>query len=533
MTIKKVAAVTSAAALTLTLAACSSSSDSASGSGSGPEGGDNYILANGTEPQNPLVPGNTNEVGGGNIIDNIFSGLVYYDKDGKVHNEVAESIEPNDDHTEFTVKLKDWKFSDGSPVTANSFVDAWNYTVRESQLGAYFFEPIKGYKEGVESLEGLKVVDDKTFTITLAAPEADFGQRLGYSAYFPLPESAFDDMEAFGETPVGNGPYKLSEWNHNQDAVIVPNDEYAGERKPQNDGVKFTFYPSQDSAYSDLLAGNLDTLDAVPDSAFAVYKDDLGERAVNQPAAVFQSFTIPESLEHFSGEEGKLRRQALSYAINREEITDTIFQGTRTPAKDFSSPVLPGYSESIEGNDVVSYDPEKAKELWKQADEISPWSGTFSIAYNSDGGHQSWVDATTNSIKNTLGIEATGAPYPDFKSLRDEVTNRTIKTAFRTGWQADYPSIGNFLSAVYATGAGSNDGDYSNPEFDKKLKEAGSAANTEDAAKIYNEAQTMLFEDLPAIPLWYSNVTGGYSEAVDNVAFNWKSQPVFTDITKQ
>lgn len=93
MTIKKVAAVTSAAALALTLAACSSSSDSASGSGSGSEGGDNYILANGTEPQNPLVPGNTNEVGGGNIIDNIFSGLVYYDKDGKVHNEVAESIE--------------------------------------------------------------------------------------------------------------------------------------------------------------------------------------------------------------------------------------------------------------------------------------------------------------------------------------------------------------------------------------------------------------------------------------------------------
>ena len=108
----------------------------------------------------------------------------------------------------------------------------------------------------------------------------------------------------------------------------------------------------------------------------------------------------------------------------------------------------------------------------------------------------------------------------------------TIETAFRTGWQADYPGMGNFLAALYGTGAGSNDGDYSNPDFDAKIREADAAGSPEEAAELFKEAQTILFEDLPAIPLWYSNVTAGYSENVDNVVFGWDSVPVFTDITK-
>lgn len=531
MTLKKTLAVVSAASLPLTLAACGGD-DSSSASDSG--AGDNYVIVNGYEPQNPLIPANTNEVGGGRIVDSLYSGLVYYDGEGEAQNELAESIEPNEDNTEFTVKLKESTFSDGSPVTANNFVDAWNYAVANDQLNASFFSNIKGFKEGVEKLEGLKVVDDLTFTIALNSPEQDFPAQLGYSAFYPLHESAYDDMDAYGQNPITNGPYKLSEWNHNQDATVVPNEEYKGGQTPQNDGIKFVFYASQDAGYADLLSGNLDVLDAVPDSAFDVYETDLGERAVNQPTAIFQSFTLGENLEHFSGEEGALRRQAISHAINREEITDTIFKGTRTPAKDFTSPVLPGYSEDIKGNEVVEYDPEKAKKLWAEADKIKKWDNpSVEIAYNSDGGHKSWVDATANSIKNTLGIEAVGAPYPDFKSLRDEVTNRTIKTAFRTGWQADYPSQGNFLAPLYKTGGSSNDGDYTNPEFDKLLEEALTAKSDDEATKKYNEAQAILFKDLPSIPLWYSNATGGYSENVDNVVFSWKSQPVYYNITKK
>src|SRR5699024_10710829 len=107
-------------------------------------GGDNYILANGTEPQNPLVPANTNETGGGKIIDSIFSGLVGYDADGETYNEVAESIEANDDNTEFTITLKDWKFTDGTDVTSESFVKACDAAVANAQRGAYSISPNKG-----------------------------------------------------------------------------------------------------------------------------------------------------------------------------------------------------------------------------------------------------------------------------------------------------------------------------------------------------------------------------------------------------
>ncbi|MBZ4485884.1 ABC transporter substrate-binding protein [Microbacterium sp. cx-55] len=519
----------------LALAGC------ASGGGSNESTGgssDAVISANGSEPQNPLIPTNTNETGGGKILDSIFAGLVYYDANGAPVNDVAEEI-TTEDPQHLTVKIKEGlTFTDGEEITADNFIKAWNYGALASneQLSSYFFEDIEGFSYDEDSeLTGLAQVDDYTFTIALNKPASDFALRLGYSAFYPLPDVAFDDMDAFGESPIGNGPYKLAAddaWQHDVEIDLVKNDEYTGGRAAQNGGLKIVFYASQDAAYADLLAGNLDVLDAIPDAALATYESDLGDRQVNQPAAIFQSFTIPESLAHFAGEEGKLRRQAISMAINRQEITDTIFQGTRTPASDFTSPVIDGWSDSLEGADVLGFDADKAKELWAEADAISPWDGTFQIAYNSDGGHQSWVDATTNSIKNTLGIEASGAPYVDFASLRTEVTNRTITTAFRTGWQADYPGLYNFLGPLYATNAGSNDGDYSNAEFDQLLSDGISSTDPATANEDFQSAQEILLQDLPAIPLWYSNVNGGFAETVDNVQFGWNSVPLYYAITK-
>ena len=529
------ASVALAAVGALALAGCSTgggSTTSTTGSSSA------IISANGSEPQNPLIPTNTNEVGGGKILDAIFAGLVYYDAKGEPVNDLAESI-TTDDPQNLTVKIKPGeKFTNGQEVTADSFIKAWNYGAKLSnkQLNSYFFEDIEGFSYDADSeLTGLKKVDDHTFTIKLTKPASDFALRLGYSAFYPLPDVAFDDMAAYGENPIGNGPYKLDgdgAWKHNVEIDLVKNDDYTGGRVAQNGGLKITFYATQDAAYADLLAGNVDVIDGVPASALATFQSDLGDRAVNQPAAVFQSFTIPERLAHFSGEEGKLRRQAISMAINREEITKTIFQGTRTAASDFTSPVIAGWSDSLTGADVLKFNAEKAKELWAQADAISPWSGTFQIAYNSDGGHAEWVDAVTNSIKNTLGIDASGAPFVDFASLRTEVTNRTIQTAFRTGWQADYPGLFNFLGPLYATNAGSNDGDYSNPAFDQLLTQGISETDPETQNADFQKAQEILLQDLPATPLWYSNVTGGYADTVSNVQFGWNSVPLYYAITK-
>jgi oligopeptide transport system substrate-binding protein len=497
------------------------------------------ITANGSEPQNPLIPTNTNEVGGGKILDSIFSGLVYYDADGKPVNEVADSIKTDDAKT-FTIKIKPGlKFTNGDPVDSQSFIKAWNYgaLLSNAQLSSYFFEDIEGFSYDEDSeLTGLKEVDDTTFTVTLKEARSDFPLRLGYSAYFPLPAAAWDDITAFGENPIGNGPYMLDgagAWKHEEKIDLVVNPDYKGGRTPKNGGLSIVFYLDQSAAYSDLLADNLDVLDAIPDSAYSTFESDLGDRAVNQAAAIFQSFTIPDRLAHFGGKEGTLRRQAISMAINRDQITDVIFEGTRTPATDFTSPVIAGYSDKLDGADVLEYNKKEAKKLWAEADKISPWSGTFSIAYNADGGHQGWVDAVSNSIKNTLGIDASGAPYPTFKEVRTLITDRTIETAFRTGWQADYPGLFNFLGPIYATNAGSNDGDYSSAEFDKALKQGAAETDVDKANGDFQKAQEILLKDLPAIPLWYSNVTGGYGTAVSNVKFGWNSVPLYYDITKE
>lgn len=514
--------------LSILVAACVAVSAVACASGS--QDNPNYVYALSSEPQNPLVPANTNETNGGRVIDLLFSGLVGYDVSGNAYNDLAASITQEKPDL-YKVILKPGEvFSDGTPVLAHNFVDAWNYAVANSLINASFFESIEGYREGAPSMSGLKVINDLSFTIKLAQREADFPLRLGHSAFFPLPDSAYKDMKEFGEHPIGNGPYLLRNWLHNESLTVEPNPRYKGSRHPKNEGIQFVFYAKPDAAYADLLAGNLDVMDQIPDSSFAAFEQELQDRAVNQPAAIFQSFTIPESLPHFSGKEGNLRRQALSMAVDRPLITEMIFSNTRTPATDFSSPVLPGFTGKVPGSEVTTFNPDKARDLWAQADEISPWEGTFSIAYNADGGHQVWVDAVSNSLRNVLGIEAVGAPYPDFKSLRDEVVNRTITTAFRTGWQADYPSIGNFLIPTFTTSASSNDGDYSNPEFDAAMNKAGNASSPEESIALYNKAQEILFQDLPAIPLWYSNVTGGYSEDASNVEFNWKSQPEYHNI---
>ena len=525
-------AVPAVVALSLTACAGGSTGGSASSDGSG-----GIVTAYGSEPQNPLIPANTNENGGGRIVDSLFSRLTYYKADGSSQNDVAESITTEDSKL-WTVKLhNDRKFSDGTPVMAKNFVEAWKMAAKESMNSVNFFEPIMGADdEGAGDLTGLKVVDDYTFTIELKQPTADFAGRLGYTAFSPLPDSTLADPKKGGEHPVGNGPYMVASdtaWEHNVKISLVPNPHYKGDLTPKNKGVDIVFYSSLDAAYADLTSGTLDVLDSVPSSVYTTYESELQGRTVNQPAAVFQSFVVPDRLEHFGGEEGKLRRQALSYAINRDEITKTIFAGTRTPAKDFTSPVVDGYKDNLPGSEVLKYNPAKAKELWAKADAISPWSGTFKLAYNSDGGHSTWVDAVTNSIKNTLGIAAEGNPYADFKSLRNDVSSRSIATAFRTGWQGDYPGMFNFLSPLYVTGAGSNDGPYSNPEFDGLMRKAAAATTSAESIKIMDQAQEILLKDLPVIPLWYANTTGGWSDKVSNVVFNWNSTVTYANVVKK
>ncbi|MHA7285236.1 peptide ABC transporter substrate-binding protein [Arthrobacter sp. MDT3-44] len=531
-----------AAIAVLSLSACGGgSTESSTGGGTT----DAVIVVDGSEPQNPLIPTSTNEVGGGAILDLIFAGLVSYDADGKPQNEMAESIE-TEDAQNYTITLKEGKtFTNGDPVTASSFVDAWNYgaAAKNAQLSSYFFESIEGYDEAsaegstVETMSGLTVVDDRTFTVKLAQPESDWPLRLGYSAFFPLPAAALEDPAAFGENPIGNGPYKFASegaWQHNQQIELVPNEEYEGPQAAQNGGVTFKIYQNDTTAYQDLISDNLDVLKTIPTSDIKNFKNDLGERSIESPYAGNQTIAVPYYLPNWDGEAGKLRRQALSMAINRDEITEVIFNGGREPAKDFTAPVLEGYSADLPGSENLEYNPDEAKKLWADAEKIAPYdeSQPLTIGYNADkGDHKTWVEAVVNNIKNNLGIEVAGKPYATFKEARTEATEETLTGALRAGWQADYPSLYNFLGPIYATGAGSNDARYSNPDFDQELTEGLAASSVEEGNEAMNKAQEQLLEDLPAIPLWYQVAQGGWSNNVDNVEFGWNGVPLYYAIT--
>ena len=397
-------------AAALTLAACGGDDGGAGAGGSDAGGGTGEpIYANTTEPENPLLPANTGEVGGGRIVTMIFAGLVYYKADGSIENDIAESIE-SEDNQNWTIKIRSGlTYSDGStPITAQDFVDSWNYgaNAANAQIGQYFFEPFEGYEElSAEdvapdaTLSGLEVVDETTFTARLVTPQSDFPTRLGYSAYMPMPPSAFDDMEAYGEAPLANGPYKLETWTHDQELVLVPNESYDGPRTPKNSGITFTVYQDPETMYLDLQSDNVDVVDQLPGSALATFEDDLGERAVNAPGAVFQSITLPSYDPNFEGEAGAIRRKALSRAIDRQSICDNLFFGTRTPATDFVSPVIPGGGATdIPGAEVLEFDEAEAKKLWDEAETITPFKGPLTLAYNADGPHADWVEADRKSV---------------------------------------------------------------------------------------------------------------------------------------
>jgi oligopeptide transport system substrate-binding protein len=504
------------------------------------------VVVNGGEPPNPLIPTSTDDSYGGRILDRLFAGLMSSDATGKVSAEVAQSVDTTD-NVNYRITLKPgWTFTDGSAVTAHSFVDAWNFGAlsTNAQLEQIFFSPIEGFDAVADAgaggartttMSGLQVVNDLEFTVRLKAPTIDFVLRLAFSPFYPLPDAAFRDMAAYGQHPIGNGPYKLADgdaWEHNVKIDLRPNRAYHGNRMPRNKGLRFEFYANPDTAYADLLSGNLDLLDTIPSSALTIYKRDLGSDAATGPAAINQTLDTPLRLPHFGGEEGRLRRLALSAAINRPQICQQIFAGTRSPARDFTAASLPGFDPNIPGNDVLNFDPDRARRLWAQANAISPWSGRYAIAYNADFGHRDWVDAVANSIKNVLGIDAIGAPQPTFAGFRTQVIDRTINSAFRAGWQGDYPSMIEFLAPKFATGSGSNDVGYSSRELDAALGAAEAAPNLQQADALANDAQRILLHDMPVVPLWYFTSAVGWSSEVKNIIVTWNGLPDYENIVK-
>ncbi|MFD4598887.1 ABC transporter substrate-binding protein [Streptomyces sp. NPDC058464] len=514
------------------------------GSGGGGGGGSGVLSSSWGDPQNPLEPSNTNEVQGGKVLDMIFRGLKKYDpKTGKATDMLAQKIDTSDSQN-FTITLKDgWTFSNGEKVTAKSFVDAWNYgaSLRNNQKNAYFFGYIQGYdkvhpdtgSQSADTLSGLKVVDDSTFTVALDQKFSSFPDTLGYAAFAPLPQSFFTDHAGWLKQPVGDGPYRIESYTKGSQMALKKWDGYPGADKAQNAGVTLKVYTDNDTAYTDLIAGNLDLVDDVPASQLKNVKNDLGDRYINTPAGIIQTLAFPyyDSAWNKSGSDKV--RTGISMAINRKQITDTIFQNTRTPATDWTSPVLGaagGFKEGLCGS-ACDYDPAQAKKLIEEGGGLP--GGQLKITYNADtGSHRMWVDAVCNSINNALGNDkaCVGNPIGTFADFRNQIGQHKMTGPFRAGWQMDYPLIQNFLQPLYYTNASSNDGKWSDKDFDELVDQANGQTDTAKAVSTFQQAEGVVRDNMAAIPLWYQNGSAGYSERLSNVALNPFSVPVYNEI---
>ncbi|MFF2995769.1 ABC transporter substrate-binding protein [Streptomyces sp. NPDC057950] len=528
-----------AAAVALAATACGGG-----GGNGGGGGGSGVVSSSWGDPQNPLEPANTNEVQGGKVLDMIFRGLKRYDaKTGAAQDMLAQKIDTSDSQN-FTITVKNgWKFSNGEAVTAQSFVDAWNYgaSLKNNQKNAYFFGYIDGYDkvhpdtgtQSADKLSGLKVTGTDTFTVKLNQKFSTFPDTLGYVAYAPLPKAFFDDHAAWLKKPVGNGPYSVDSYTKGSLMSLRKWDGYPGTDKAQNNGVDLKVYTDNNTAYTDLIAGNLDLVDDVPASQLKNVKSDLGGRYINTPAGIIQTLAFPFYDKNWDKSGSEKVRKGLSMAIDRAQITNTIFQKTRTPATDWTSPVLGkagGFQDGLCGGSCT-YNPTEAKKLIQEGGGLP--GGQLKISYNADtGSHKEWVDAVCHSVNNAMGNDkaCVGNPIGTFADFRNQITQHKMSGPFRAGWQMDYPLIQNFLQPLYYTNASSNDGKWSNKDFDKLVDRANAETDRAKAVSLFQQAEGVVRDNMAAIPLWYQNGSAGYSDRVSNVALNQFSVPVYNEI---
>lgn len=534
-------------------AATEGGGDAASEEGAGSEGGGSggefsvYI----SEPEHISPPSNVTESGGGEVLNGLYAPLVEVDLEtpaaltgDDAPTAVAESVE-SEDNQEFTITLKDgWTMHNGEPLTAQNYVDAWNYGAYgpNANTGAYFFANIEGYDDlqcpegtGGEGqpecteadipateMSGLEVVDDRTFTVRLTEPFSIFPLVLRYSAFHPVPSDFLDDPEQYVEQPVGNGPFMMDgPWQHDELIRVVRYDDYAGE-PAKADAVEYSIYAEVDTAYNDLLAGNLDVMDAIPAAQLDAAEAQFGERFIRQESPVIQFLGFPTYDPAFENPD---LRKAFSMAIDREAISTTV-RPDFAPLAGFVPEVIPGaLADGCGGN--CEYNPEEAARLFEEA---GGYEGTLTLWYNSGADHDPWIEAVSNQLRQNLGIANIEFQSLDFAEYLPLLQDQGITGPYRLGWIPDYPSPHTYLDSLYSTGASSNYTGYSNPEFDALIAEGEAAEDPEASVEPFQEAERILNEDMPAIPMFVAESTGAYSERVENVEITFFDEANVADI---
>lgn len=503
-----IALLAAASALVLALTGCSASSTGERASGNG-----TLVFATG-EPDH-LTPGR--QTVAFDQVRSIFAPLVALDDKNDVTYVQAKSV-TSDDAQHWTITLRDgWTFQNGEPVTAKSYVDAWNHTAygpnaweNSGQLagiqGYGDLNPAEGGTPTAETMSGLAVVDDLTFTVALTAPDSQFPLQLGpgQTAFYPMPESAYTDLDAYDRKPVGNGPFEMtSAWKDNQEFTVEAYKDYAG-AAPKVHAVTFRSYTDQATGYTDVLAGNADII-MLPTNKMTSASADFGDRLHSFQAPGVDFIGFPPADARYQNPDV---RKAISMAIDRDAVNKAIYGGLYQPATALTAPSMAGTPEDACG-DSCTFDPTAAKTLLAKA---GGFSGSMELVFPGGIGLDSLYEAYANQIRQNLGIaDVTAKPSTDWAEYYDSLVAGTVQGPHFGHWGALYASQQNTLRALFTpTGNCQICTGYSNPAVDALLHQADAAATLDDSYALYAEAQKVILADFPTVPTFsntYSYVT--------------------------
>ncbi len=466
-----------------------------------------------------LHPHDSRDTCSNRIVQQIFTGLVEIDAEtGEPVLQVARAIE-TEDATTWTVEIeRGWTFHDGELVTAQSFVDAWNHAAQPvyDHRARDYFAGIAGYDDvqagEADALEGLEIVDEWTFEITLDAPFAPLLSRLASPAFSPLPSIAYADMEAFARHPVGNGRYELEEFDPDREAVLRRYEDWSGSDPARNDEVVFVIYTGDaalDNAFLDVLAGALDVLENVPPEELPALDDTFGDRVVRSPTGTLTMLGLPQYDPVFA--DNVLLAQALSLAIDRQAIIDTTLDGSAVPATSLLPPVLD--SHRSDACEACSYDPARARELFAESGGLD---GPLTVTFNAGSGHEEWIEAVSGYWRDVLGIEQFVYESEEFAPYLQLLEDERAAGPFRLAWGLAYPSAQYALSDLFRSSGAANHVAYRSAAFDDLL-DVANASPPDEADALYQEAEDQVLADMPVIPLWYGRATAVHSERVSDV----------------
>jgi oligopeptide transport system substrate-binding protein len=484
-----------------------------------------YNRGNSADPES-LDPHKTSTIYEADILRDLFLGLTTEDAKSEIIPGAAESWTVSPDGKVYTFKLRAGAlWSDGSPVTANDFVFAWQRVVDPATAGeyAYMLAPVvnaeditAGKKKPAEM--GVKAVDDSTFEVTLNAPTPYFLEMLTHQATYPVNKANVEAKGVDFTKPgnlVSNGAYTLAEFVPNDHIKVVKNPKFYDAANVKIDTVNFIPTEDRSTAMKRFEAGELDSNNDLPTEQLTDLKAKFGDQVKIGPylGTYYYAFKITKA----PWDNVKLRH-AISMAIDRDYLAEKVWQNSMIPAYSFVPPGISGYeTRTTDYAEMSQLDREDAaRKVLAELGYGPDKPLKMEIRSNTSENHKNTAIAIQEQLK-PLGVEVTYL-NTDTKTHYGHLEQHGDFDVARAGWIADYKDPENFL-ALCKGGTGNNYSEYANKEYDDLLAKAAASADPSERMKALSDAEAAgVARDLCVMPLLYYS----YKNLVSSKLKGWE-----------